>query len=310
MPTGPTRSDRTALAVATQVRAMGCERFEIGLRDPIQGTMISRTWSVPEFEPGLGWLKWQNAIGHDIYIRPAGSVGLLLLDDLTADGLVQMKHDGLAPAVIVETSPRNFQGWVRVSLEPIPPDLATAAARILAERYGADINSADWRHFGRLAGFTNPKPQHRRPSGLSPYVLIHEARGAIAEQGPQILAEAIHRLRTHPVQPAQPVQHPLSPGPVGLLTPGEVYRQYAERLLARYPAPDWSRIDWMVLKDIASNNRAIDAQYLEQALREGSPDLGDTRKRGHVDDYIRRTVQKVMSDPDVIHARQRLMPGE
>jgi hypothetical protein len=65
----------------------------------------------------------------------------------------------------------------------------------------------------------------------------------------------------------------------------------------------------MVCRDLASRSLAVGERYLEQALRDGSPQLGE-RKAGHVDDYVMRTVQKVMRNPDVIDARQRLMPGD
>jgi len=54
---------------------------------------------------------------------------------------------------------------VRLSATPLLPDLATAAARELAERYGGDPHAADWCHYGRLVGFTNRKPEHTRADG-------------------------------------------------------------------------------------------------------------------------------------------------
>jgi RepB DNA-primase from phage plasmid len=285
---------------------MGCEQFEIGLRDSTEGTMISRRWDASELEQGLGWLKWQNVRGRDIYIRPAASLGLILLDDLESEALTRLKHDGFAPAVAVETSPANFQAWVRVSTEPLPSDLATAAARILAEVYGGDLNSADWRHFGRLAGFVNPKPKHRQPNGLSPYVRIREARGATATATGPLLDEAGRRLLLQRTEPTQPAALPLAPAPDGAMAPGDLYRHYASRLLPLYPVPDWSRIDWMVCRDIASSSLAVDVEYLAEALRDGSPNLAEARKRGHVDDYVARTARKVMRDPEVVAARQRL----
>ena len=53
--------------------------------------------------------------------------------------------------------------------------LSTQAAKHLAERFGGDLGSADWRHFGRLAGFTNPKPNRRLASGLQPFARLLEA---------------------------------------------------------------------------------------------------------------------------------------
>jgi RepB DNA-primase from phage plasmid len=42
--------------------------------------------------------------------------------------------------------------------------MSTRAAKALVERFGVDPSSADWRHFGRLAGFTNSK-RVRRATG-------------------------------------------------------------------------------------------------------------------------------------------------
>src|SRR5947209_8087652 len=112
-------SDRTAHAVALQLRAMGCERYEVGIRDAETERMLLRTWSAAEVQEAVGWLRRMNARGNDIYIRPAGSVGLILVDDLTAGAVERLRDDGLAPAAVVETSPENFQAWVRVSRGPI-----------------------------------------------------------------------------------------------------------------------------------------------------------------------------------------------
>jgi hypothetical protein len=63
------------------------------------------------------------------------------------------------------------------------------AAELLAERYGGDLGSADWRHFGRLAGFTNPKPSPRLASGLQPFARLLEFSGQIYRPAPVFIAE-------------------------------------------------------------------------------------------------------------------------
>jgi hypothetical protein len=60
--------------------------------------------------------------------------------------------------------------------------LSTRAAKELARRFGGDPSSADWRHFGRLAGFTNQKPKRRLQTGLPPFVACMNARGALTPQ--------------------------------------------------------------------------------------------------------------------------------
>jgi hypothetical protein len=51
------------------------------------------------------------------------------------------------------------------------------------------LGSADWRHFGRLAGFTNPKPSRRLASGLQPFARLLEASGQVYRQAPVFIAE-------------------------------------------------------------------------------------------------------------------------
>ena len=91
---------------------------------------------------------------------------------------------------MIETSPGNFQARVRVSKEPIPERLATEVARELAREYAGDPASADWRHFGRLAGFTNRKRVHQKQDGRFPFVLTHECQWRVASQGPRLLEQA------------------------------------------------------------------------------------------------------------------------
>jgi RepB DNA-primase N-terminal domain len=67
-----------------------------------------------------------------------------------------MKAERFEPAVVVETSPNTFQAWLNHG-QVLDAAASTRAAKTLAERFGGDPSSTDWRHFGRLAGFTNPR---------------------------------------------------------------------------------------------------------------------------------------------------------
>jgi len=94
----------------------------------------------------------------------------------------------------VETSPGNFQAWLNHG-EVLPKELSTFAARHLARRFLGDPASADWRHYGRLAGFTNRKERYRRENGLFPFVLLHEASGLPYRRAPEFLAEIEERFK-------------------------------------------------------------------------------------------------------------------
>src|ERR1035437_8122863 len=112
-------NNRTWIAVECQISAMGADVFEVGLFKPKQPgetstepEMLPRTWDQETLLRSVQWLRYQNAQGRDIYIRPQGEHHLSLVDDLTAGAIRQMKSEGFPPAVVVETSSGNFQAWL------------------------------------------------------------------------------------------------------------------------------------------------------------------------------------------------------
>ena len=176
-------NNRTKIAVERQIMAMGADVFEIGLFKPRapgdpsnEPEMLPRVWDRETLLRSVGWLCFQNAHGRNVYVRPKGEHHLSLIDDLTAGAIQRMTSDGFIPAVLVETSPGNFQAWLNHG-QILPRQLSTLAARTLAERYGGDKGAADWRHFGRLSGLTNRKTKHRGEDGRYPYVRLVEAAG-------------------------------------------------------------------------------------------------------------------------------------
>jgi hypothetical protein len=88
----------------------------------------------------------------------------------------RMKAEGFEP--VVETSADNFQAWLNHG-QLLDASTSTRAAKQPAKRFGGDPSSADWRHFGRLAGFTNPKRERQLPSGMRPFARLRSARGRI-----------------------------------------------------------------------------------------------------------------------------------
>jgi hypothetical protein len=171
-----------------QLEAMGAVAFDIGVKR-FDGTMLLREgWGAKQVLKSLLWLRRENLNRGHIYVRPAGVHGLSLVDDLKADALARMKAEGFEPAAVVETSPGNLQVWLKHGAT-LDEAASTRAAKLLAERYGGDLGSADWRHFGRLAGFTNPKPNRRLASGLQPFARLIEASGQVYQQAPGFIAE-------------------------------------------------------------------------------------------------------------------------
>lgn len=168
--------DRTGNAVGKMLQALGAPAYDIGVlsdRGMLPGLAALTDRQV---ESRIPLLKSHNARGAHIYIRPSGEHRFTVLDDLTRDSVDRLRADGMEPCALVETSPGNFQGWLKHD-SIYPSGISTFIAKQLAERYQADPGAADWRRFGRLPGFTNCKPKHRKPNGLFPFVLLHDCTG-------------------------------------------------------------------------------------------------------------------------------------
>jgi hypothetical protein len=71
------------------------------------------------------------------FAGPLDPNNLTLLDDLTQEKVAHLFRDGFEPTAVVETSPGNFQAWLKHS-RVLPQRLSTFAAKTLAERFGGD----------------------------------------------------------------------------------------------------------------------------------------------------------------------------
>ena len=153
--------------VTKQIQAMGCEVFEVGLFDPMangnEPVMIPRTWDAEALLRSVPWLKHQNRSGRNIYVRPQGEHRMSLIDDLRAADVENMKASGFTPAVVVQTSPNNFQAWVKHP-EVLDKETSTAAARVRLLRPATASNGTSIRRPGRIRSdsFTSRKNRSRR----------------------------------------------------------------------------------------------------------------------------------------------------
>lgn len=280
--------DKTYLAVRRQLEGMNCQQYDVGIRDASGKGMMSRIWTKETVLKSVSFLKKANFDGSDIYIRPGESEGLILIDDLGLGTLAQMDAEGCNPAAVTQTSPQNYQAWVRVSRDRLDPKLATQVAKILAQRYGGDPNSADWRHYGRLAGFTNRKPIYK-----SPYVLAERCNGKLAETASELLAEASILIQeaqasTLAGNSSAPIQIPLKRDCDPITYATNFYRTLTQKYAASF---DPSRADCMVASDLL--RMGLNPDQVSGILEQTSPDL-TSRKHGHIEDYLERTVTAAM----------------
>jgi hypothetical protein len=278
----------TLAAIRAQLAAIAWPHYELRLIDAQRRQCLAtRYWTAAQLlDPDtVRFLRGRNQAGCDVYFRPhaaSRNAGYLLLDfDAGPCPLAAMRVAGHAPCLVVETSPGHQQAWVRVTSGSVIPAWATAVARWLARQYGADPASAEWRHLGRLAGFTNRKPARLQPNGLPPWVrVVWRPSGALTEVGSAIAS-----------MPLDDVSHGPATAAIGGVEtrPSPLYRQCLDALglLRRFPVPDWSIADYRVARLLLQ--RGCGAEQVAAILRQGSP--GFPRRHAQPDDYLRRTVQ-------------------
>ncbi len=166
----------TRSQVRRQLAAMACDYLDIGILRPDGRMILREAWTVRQIQEAIQRLRRENARGAHIFIRPHGTHALSLVDDLGIDAIARITCAGFQPALVIETSPQNFQVWLNHG-RTLDRSMSTWAAKELAKRFGGDLSSADWRHFGRLAGFTNQKPERLLPNGLAPFVCLRQCEG-------------------------------------------------------------------------------------------------------------------------------------
>jgi hypothetical protein len=199
--------DRTESTVRTMLTAIETPLYDVGVLS--DRGMLPGLDGIPAAVvlDRLALLKYRNAHGSHIYIRPSGEHRFTALDDLNETSLARLSADGFIPCAVVQTSVGNFQAWLKHP-RVFPKLLSTFAAQTLAARYDADPSAADWRRFGRLPGFTNSKPKYRKENGLFPFVRLKSHGG---EQYPMAEAFAQEITKLYEEREARRIQSSLSP---------------------------------------------------------------------------------------------------
>jgi hypothetical protein len=295
----------TLAALRNHLESVAWRCYELRLIDARRRRCVAtRHWTAAQLTASdtVRFLRAWNRDGCDVYFRPyAGSenAGYVLVDfDGGPCPLAEMQAAGHAPCLVVQTSPGHQQAWVRVGLQVVQRGWATAAARYLALRYGGDPASAEWRHLGRLAGFTNRKPARAQPNGLPPWVrIVCRRAGAMAPLDGVIL---------NPPQGPEPVWH-AGVATVAPSASSPLYQQCLDdlRLRQRFPALDWSIADYRVARLLLRHRWAADR--VAELLRQGSP--GFPRRHSQPDDYLRRTIRAAAASLDPVFFRAPIPLG-
>ncbi len=142
--------------------------FQYGLQLSVLD-MKKGVWTVESKISNIPYLKAENARGRHILIRPNPSSisNYTMVDDISIELLRkqhQTKNSNWKPGrLVVETSPNNYQVWIRTS---IPLTLETK--RYWLKRFHSDPGADPNNRWGRCPGFRNRKEKYKDANGGYP----------------------------------------------------------------------------------------------------------------------------------------------
>lgn len=267
-----------------------------------------------ELRDRLNEMARLDARGENLYLTPLSAHHHhLVVDDMAPEDLAALKAQGVSPAIVLESSPSNFQAIVKVPREA-SDDLDRMSANALVQEVNqksGDPNFSGAIHPHRMPGSRNLKPKHRRDV-KSPIVRIVEAAGGVcrvmAERLRELyqgLASAAQARRTSRKAPSE-ASHLPSPSPAATVSDPEAlalyeaHRKDVTRLFRK--ADDLSRLDAMIADRLAATG--LPEAEVTACIEAGLLAAGHrVEKHDRARDYATRTAAHAFDD-DTIARRE------
>ena len=258
---------------------------------------IIKNQTAETYIKNIGYLKYLNAAGYNVFLSPSVAGGVfVLLDDISRNVIDRLNSDGFEPFYFLETSPANYQAVIKLSDNSLSlsKEIHAFMSRQLAELYGADINSSDIGHFFRLAGFTNRKEKYRT-GGLYPFVKLYTGINKTCSKGNEYVNRVLQGIGSGILELLTDERHidttPALQAGEKKTVAGSAF-QYIQKVYSSGGLSDVSALDYKAAFYAIRKGFAIDE--IKSAILKLSPDI-ENRKAGHIDDYIDRTVKNALS---------------
>lgn len=249
---------------------------------------MSRGFSPDELEAHMPEMLRFQKRGENIYYTPlSDDRHHILIDDLTRDSLQRLQEDGFRPAVVLESSPGNFQCLLTI------PKLGTEHDRDVGNRITERLN----REYGdkklcgcihphRAPGFENRKPKHRREDGGYPQVKLLFAERRECGKA-LVLTRRIDREHAEAAEKRlaerRTFQMPnFRPG-----DPAAAYYAHLENIRRHLTIEDYSRVDAMIALRMRANGHSREA--VEETIRACAPTIREKQTGRNWQRYAERT---------------------
>lgn len=249
---------------------------------------MTRGFSPDELEAHMPEMLRFQRRGENIYYTPlSDDRHHILIDDITRDSLKRLQEDGFRPAVVLESSPGNYQCLLTI------PKLGTEHDRDVGNRITERLN----REYGdkklcgcihphRAPGFENRKPKHRREDGGYPSVKLlfaerRECGKALA------LARRIDREYAEAAEKRQAEQRTFQMPNFRPGDPTAAYYAHLENIRRHLTIEDYSRVDAMIALRLRSNGHSRES--VEETIRACAPTIRDSQTGRNWQQYAERT---------------------
>lgn len=258
---------------------------------------ITRGFTPEELKQRIPEMQRLQRRGENLYYTPLSEQKHhILIDDMSWEKLNRLFADGYEPAVVLESSPGNYQAIITVPKlgSPYDRDIGNHLAERLNREYG-DPKLSGCIHPHRAPGFENRKPKHRRKDGSYPEVQLLFAK----RQECLKTLELAKRMAADYQRAAEARSQQERNKPVKLATAGgsaiEAYQRHYRDVLKRLNgyAVDYSRIDSMIA--VRMRVTGWPQRDIETAIRHCAPAIRPKKESRNWDDYTQRTVRYAFS---------------
>ena len=262
---------------------------------------ITRGFTPQEIEQRTPEMLRLQRRGENLYYTPlSDKKHHILIDDMNREKLERLIRDGYRPAVVLESSPGNYQAIITV------PKLGTAHDKDVGNRLSDALN----REYGdpklsgaihphRAPGYENRKPKHQREDGSYPEVRLLKAERrecvkALALSS-QIDAEYQRQAALKAQQPERSKAKPALELAAASGSAIDAYQRHYRDVLKRQRGGevDLCRVDSMIA--VRMRVTGHDQAAIEGAIRQCAPATRQKDEGRDWNDYAQRTARYAYS---------------
>lgn len=264
---------------------------------------ITQGFTPQEIEQRTPEMQRLQKRGENLYYTPlSDKKHHILIDDISREKLEKLVEDGYRPAVVLESSPGNYQAIITVPKlgTPHDKDVGNRLAERLNQEYG-DAKLSGCIHPHRAPGYENRKPKHQREDGGYPEVRLLKAERRECVKTLALSSQIDAEYQRQAVQKApQAAIVAIKADPSLELAAAsggavEAYQRHYRDVLKRQKGGevDLSRVDSM----IAVRMRVTGHQQadIEGAIRQCAPGTRPKDESRDWNDYAQRTARYAYS---------------